>query len=382
MKKNVLFFITTLGGGGAEKVLTTLIKNLNKDKYNITVVSLFNQGVYIDEIKKYCKYKYCFEPRKPGKSLFEKLSNVIFQNIFIPFLDKYPSIYYKFFIREKFDVEIAFLENRCAKIIGSSKNNNSKKYLWIHTDLKENNWVKYQFKDENDQRFYYNKFDKIFCVSEKVKATFNELFGLNEKTQVLYNVYDDKEIKELSKIDIDIDKSEKIFRFITVGRFVKPKGYDRLLEAHKRLINQGYDYELWFLGDGIEKNNYEKFINDNNLQNYTKIHGFKNNPYKYISKCNAFICSSRVEGYSNVVVESTILGIPVVSTDCSGPNEILENGKNGIIVPNNVEGIIEGMKLFLDFKDKYEYFKKNAEKRGAYFELHKSIEKFEEILDY
>ena len=279
-------------------------------------------------------------------------------------------------------MEIAFLENRCAKIIGSSKNKNSKKYLWIHIDLKQNNWVKHQFKDINEQQLYYNKFDRIFCVSDTVKTSFNELFGLRDKTKTLYNPYDDKEIKELSKIEIDVDKFEKRFRFITVGRFVKQKGFDRLLEAHKILINQGYNYELWFLGDGIERNKYEKFINDNNLQNYTKIYGFKKNPYKYISKCDAFICSSRAEGYSTVVVESTIIGVPVISTNCSGANEILENGKSGLVVQNSLDGIIQGMKLFLDYKDRYEEFKKYAEKRGVDFKLDKSIQKFEEILDY
>lgn len=205
---------------------------------------------------------------------------------------------------------------------------------------------------------------------------------MRDKTKILYNPYDDKEIKELSKIEIDVDKFEKRFRFITVGRFVKQKGFDRLLEAHKILINQGYNYELWFLGDGIERNKYEKFINDNNLQNYTKIYGFKKNPYKYISKCDAFICSSRAEGYSTVVVESTIIGVPVISTNCSGANEILENGKSGLVVQNSLDGIIQGMKLFLDYKDRYEEFKKYAEKRGVDFKLDKSIQKFEEILDY
>lgn len=113
---------------------------------------------------------------------------------------------------------------------------------------------------------------------------------------------------------------------------------------HKRLIDEGFEYELWILGDGIKRESYEEFIRLNNIKEYTKLLGFKKNPYKYIKQCDSYICSSRMEGYSLVVAESIILEKPIVSTMCSGPIELIENGEYGILVENSIDGIYSGMK--------------------------------------
>ncbi len=153
--KKILFLITTLGGGGAEKVLSTIVKNLDKTKYDITVMTVTDTGVYIDEVKKYVKYKGCFKDRKPGRDLISKVKNYIYLNIVKEFLIKHPKIFYRIFIREKYDVEIAFLENVCSKIISNSSNIKSKKYLWIHIDLEKSNWVRNQFKGFDEQKYIY-----------------------------------------------------------------------------------------------------------------------------------------------------------------------------------------------------------------------------------
>lgn len=87
----------------------------------------------------------------------------------------------------------------------------------------------------------------------------------------------------------------------------------------KRLVTEGFDFELWILGDGEQRTNLNRYIKDNRLGCYVKLWGFKSNPYKYLKVCDYFISSSRSEGFSLVIAEAMILGLPVLSTYCSGP---------------------------------------------------------------
>ena len=96
--------------------------------------------------------------------------------------------------------------------------------------------------------------------------------------------------------------------------------------------------------------------------------GFKNNPYKYINKCDIYVCSSRREGFSTAVTEALILGKPVVSTNCSGAYELLGyNNEYGIVVENSTKGIYDGLKLLLKDPLLVEKYRKKAIIRGKKF---------------
>ena len=124
-----------------------------------------------------------------------------------------------------------------------------------------------------------------------------------------------------------------------------------------------------------------QFIKEHKLEKNTLLLGFQKNPYKFINQCNAFVCSSRMEGYSLVIAESMILEIPVISTKCSGPNELLDYGKYGLSVNNSTEGIYEGMKSFLDNTDKYNEYKAKVKIRSKDFKLETAMRDIESILD-
>ena len=181
MKKKILFLNHTLQIGGAEKVLVNLLKYIDKNKYDITVMTIVNDGIFIEDVKKIdgINYKYIFnsffkKSRYNKSSKFYHISNKIMDIIwkFYIFLCKFfPKQVYKHHIKETFDVEIAFLEGKCAKLIHSSYNKNSKKIAWIHTDItKSPSFQSTFFKGEKIQ--VYKDFDKIFCVSEDVKQKF------------------------------------------------------------------------------------------------------------------------------------------------------------------------------------------------------------------
>lgn len=157
-------------------------------------------------------------------------------------------------IKDNYDIEIAFIEGITTKIISYSTNKNSKKYAWVHIDLEKKNYVSKFYKNKEEQIKSYEKFDKIFCVSDDVRDSFTRVFGINNNVITQYNPVDEIKIRCLSteKID-DVDINNK-FKIITVGRLEPQKGFDRLLKIHKRLIEEGFDYELWILGEGIQKN--------------------------------------------------------------------------------------------------------------------------------
>ena len=225
----------------------------------------------------------------------------------------------------------------------------------------------------------YKLFDKVFFVSNNAKEGFENSIGKLSTSSVLYNIIDNKKITNLSKEKISEDKPNK-FLFVSVGRLSKEKGYDRLIEAAANLNKDDYNYEIWILGEGPERNKLKELSRKHNIKNIRFL-GYKINPYKYMKISDVFISTSRVEGYSCVVAEALILKIPVISTNCAGTKEILENGKFGKIVENNTQGIYIGMKEILDSKNEYNKYLALAKERSDYFIMDKNIQIYEEIFD-
>lgn len=376
----VLFFLESLGGGGAEKVLVNLIKGLDKSKYNITVKVMSDVGVYNDEIAEIIKYKSIISGKNYGKNIFHN----IFYKIKYKLIYLLPKkIIYKIIAREKYDVEVAFIEGFATAVISESKNKLSKKIAWIHVDPIERNYADAYFKNLEEHSQCYKKFDKIVCVSKSVEKSTIKKYGItlnNIMTQ--YNPIDEDDIKKRANEKINILDSSAI-KFITIGRLVEQKGYDRLIRVIKRLKEE-YDgvFQLLILGDGEKKKQLEEYIKENKLTNIVKLQGFVKNPYPYLKNSDLFICSSRAEGYSLVIAESLILNVPVISTKCSGPNELLDFGKYGMLVENDEDSLYLGLKNIIDDRNKLKELKKKSQKRSEIFNYKKTIERIEKkILD-
>ncbi len=379
MKKKILFVIDILRGGGAEKVLVDTVKYLDKDKFDITVLSVFDGGKYVDEIKKYVNYKYIFPEYKQSNTFNRILNSIRYRIAKFRLRNMNPKLLYRKVIKEKYDYEVSFLEGYSSSIVSCSPNKSSYKIAWIHTDLIKNPWSKnyYKYRSEKD---IYIRFNKIICVSEDVKRAFIEKFNITKGIEVRYNVVNETMIIDKSKQDIDdIDVPNK-FKIVSVGRLSKEKGYMNLLEVHKKLINDGFDCELWIIGEGEQKKVLDEYISNNKLYNSVKLLGFKSNPYKYLAKSDLFVCSSITEGFSTVVTEAIILGIPVVTTDCAGMNEILGNSDYGLITDNSIEGLYQGLKNILEDNHIYKYYKSKAIERSNYFKLEERIKEIENLL--
>ena len=375
--KKILIFVDSLNEGGVSKVLLDLLENINKEKYDITVMTLYNQGAYIDEVRKYVKYKYCFNiPAANDNSLKAKL----YRKYWGGMLRLPESFMYRWFVKEKYDIEIAFMHGWSTKFISGSNNQRSKKIAWVHVDLVTWNRVDGVFKNLEHHKKAYSKFDEVLCVSQTVKKGVEKKYNV-KNARVLYNPINREKILKLSNEEVDDIKLSSKFKLISVGRLSEEKGYDRLLRVFKNLKSDGLNIELILVGSGDKYNELNKYILENNLTNDVTLLGFKDNPYKYLRASDLFICSSISEGFSLVIGEAMAVGVPVISVDCQGPNEVLDFGKYGKLVNNNEDDLYNGVKEIINDKLMYEKYKIKASERGKMFSINKFIKEVENLID-
>ena len=374
----VLFFIESLSGGGAEKVLCDIVKGLDKAKYDITVKTVTDNGIYDEEVKRTCKYESILKVKYNQSTFLKKIVYKIKYKLMYSLPAKYI---YKLIVRERYDIEIAFVEGYATKIIGSYRISGVKKIAWVHVDPIERSYADNYFNSISDHSECYSSFDRIICVSDSVKRAFLEKYQIEgDKVIKIYNPINKNNIIEKAlQYKSNIPKST--FRLVTVGRLVKEKGFDRLLRCISRLKNIDNIYtELIILGEGDLKSQFMEYIKENNLIQNVKLLGFKKNPYPYIASADLFVCSSRAEGFSLVIAEALVLGVPVISTNCSGPNELLEFGESGILVDNNEEALYKALKSVIKNDVLLGELRFKSQKRAKSFEYDQSISYIEDVL--
>lgn len=378
MKKKVLFAIESLAGGGAEKILTTLVKNIDRTKFDVTVLTVVKTGIYVEEVEKYCKIIEMLPD-------YEKLKNPLAK---MKYKMDYKKIYnedcakvYQKYIKDTYDVEIAFVEGFVTKLIANSTNKDSKKYAWIHTDMIKNDHADANYESFAEHKKAYSTFDMVFAVSGYVKEVFVEKFGneFSKKTKIQYNPVDSQEIEKSAKASIN-DQYKKAVKFIAIGRFVEAKGFDRLVSSANKLQKEGYEFEVWILGQGEGKKDIEQYIKENQMQDYFKLKGFKENSYPYIQAADALICSSRAEGFSTVATEALILNKPIFTTDCSGMKELFGEYQCGIICENSEDGIYDMLHKVLEQADFSSYIDQ-CKIRAKDFTIEKRMSEIEGVLN-
>ena len=378
--KKILFFTNGLYGGGAEKVLQTLLQHIDKSKFEITLYSLKQEklnNLYPEDII----YRYIFSSY-PEQCSFLKKFLVKCKNKILLWVYYHcsPRTFYKLFIKGSYDTEVAFIEGYATRIISGSPNLNSKKIAWVHINLKINHWTTIAFQNKEEEEEAYTKFDQVISVSQSVQATTEKLFKNINNSITLYNPIDANNIIKLSSQSVPFNQSPQRIRLVSVGRYVQQKAFHRLVSITARLVTEGYDIELWLVGEGEQRILLEKQIEKLNLKDRVFLTGFQNNPYPYIKNADVFVCSSLTEGYSTVVTEALILECPVVTTNCSGMKELLLDGKCGIITENNEEALYKGVKLFLNSSSIQLQLKQNIRKYNNRFNIHSLMENIEQVL--
>ncbi|MED4079848.1 glycosyltransferase [Halalkalibacterium halodurans] len=326
MKKKYVLLVPNLNGGGAEKVILTLFKEIQKYDSNIEVYlitvnkvgSLVKQlpensnliDLGIDRIRR--------APRPLIKVLNEIrpdtiLSTLTGMNLLLlmirPFLKGSPKIV----VRETNPPSSKF---RSTKI----------KLLY---------------------RIFYRFADKIIGISEGVSSDVTEYAAISkEKVVTIYNPIDIKDIRTKAQHYTGndwLDKKDTLV-ILAIGRLVEQKDFTTLIKAFAKL-RQTLDCKLVILGEGPEKDSLLQLTYELNVNKYVLFQGFVDNPYAYLEKSDLFVLSSKWEGFGLVIAEALATKTPIVSTNCMGaPAEILEYGRYGELVePGDFLGMSEAM---------------------------------------
>lgn len=376
VRKKILFVIESLGGGGAEKVLTTIVKHIDKEKFDVTVCPIVGTGTYVEEVKRYANYRPILEDAASLSSLQKIWYRIKYKLIYkvLPM-----SWVYRLWIPKGYDTEVAFCEGFVTKLMAESTNVDAKKIAWVHCDFDRNHWTHSIFKSDSIEYICYKRYSQIITMSETQKRSLSKVFpGLDVK--VCYNPIDSAKIIVSSKeVENGISRFKERLRLISIGRLVPVKAFDMLLRVVNRVRNDGCLCELWIIGEGEERRKLEQFITENNLESDVVLFGFQSNPYKYLSLCDIFVCSSVSEGFSTAITEALILGLPVVSTDVSGVREQLTNGC-GIVTENDEEAFYQGLKSVIEQPKLLNSMKERAIERGKDFQIVQLMKEIEEVL--
>lgn len=370
----ILFLITDLGGGGAEKALIDIVNNLDTDKYDITLMTAYNEGIYRSQINSNIHYK----------SIIKKTSQSA-HSVFSRLVKRLPKkLMYRLCIKEKYDVEIAFLEGYPVHLLSGSKCKN--KIAWIHTDLNKYTYTDDLFLSHRDYTHSFTQFNKVICVSDEVRTAFINWLGdtpyPEENIQVISNYIPSESI--LQKASQEFDCSHKkpaggIPVLCNLGTLKPIKGQMRLLEIHKQLLDKGLMHHLWFIGDGESRDKIKAYIKEHHLESTVTLWGFHTNPYPILRQSDIFVLPSYTEGYPLCLSEALILKKPIITTLCPGTEEILSNGEFGMITENNDEALYEGLYSVLSNSEILDELKEKARLGSKRFDSKNVLSKIEQL---
>lgn len=358
MIKKYCLFIPSLGGGGAEKVVALLANYLaNKENTEVFLVVLREEGVYWQLVNEKVKIVNL----KQGRVL----------KSILPFSS---------WIKEnKPDVIFSALShvNVVAAIAKKLSRHQCKLVISEHSTISDTLIFKkklYKF----IFNFFYNQSDYIVAVSKGVKNDLLKILDIEPNKIVVINnpVYpSNKTVKKINLESYFKNKPNKVI--LSIGRLELEKNYINLLKAFKNLSNENLG--LVILGEGKQREVLEKYISENGLVDKVILPGFVKDPFIWINTCDLFVSSSEREGFGNAIVEAMAYGLNIVSTDCVGPREILDDGKYGILVPRgNPHALSEAIKSTLSNPNKFD--KEKTLERSKRFSESIIFESYEKIM--
>lgn len=366
--KKVAFFVNSLSGGGAEKILQTLLNRWNGDQWEVVIYSIKKEDVP-SGYPRNVSVRFLFDALRDGDGPWRRLWVKVRNGLKLLVYRHFPSsVFHRLFIRGTYDVEAAFIEGYATRIAGGSTHAGTRKLAWVHIDLAANHWTLPAYRNAEEEKAVYRCFDTVACVSRNVRESLLELMGPLQDARVVYNPVDVPRIRDKA-VEYVPERPDGKVLFCASGRLVPQKGFDRLVTACRYLAQEGFSFHLWILGEGPERETLEAMIKEGNLQDRITLLGHRENPYPYVKAADWLVCSSRSEGYSTVISESLILGTPVMATLCSGVPEQLRDGEFGLIAENHVLGLYRALEDILTGKVDYRDYCGRALRGGSRFDL-------------
>ena len=292
-----------------------------------------------------------------------------------------PRRLHRWLIKEKYDIEVSYLEGPSARIISGCPHEDTKLVTWIHCLAKRTGNVTLGFRSYKEANSAYGRFRRVVCVSRTAQDAFRSVFPEVQNTTVVYNTNDSASIRQLAKEPIEGLFDRDAVNIVGIGKLVPVKAFDRFIRIHARLRREGYNIHSYILGDGALRLELEQLTKDLQVQDSFTFLGYQTNLYKFIANCDLYVCSSLSEGFSTAATEALIVGTPVCTVDVSGMKEMLgENNEYGIITENSEEALYLGIKSLLDDPELLAYYKKQAGVRGKHFSTEHTVRAAERLL--
>ena len=376
--KSVLFLMPSLPGAGAEKVLIEILRHIDYTQYNVSLFLEYREGVYLQDVPDKVSI---IALHGPNNLWFQRLHRrLVERGWYAPF---HEMVYRRMFLSllrgKRYDTIISFMEGSAVKFHSYIFDKGKRNISWVHIDFQQKHWSLDFFRDAEDERQCYEKMDKIIFVSNDAKTGFDSLFHLSaEKYAVHYNIIDADRIRRLSQMSTAEQKNR--FTICMLGRLNTQKRHDRAISVAKTLKELGYDFELWIIGDGELREKLENQIIEAGLQDVVKLKGFINPPYSMLAQADIFLNTSEAEGFSLVVAEAFCLGIPVVSTNVSGPRELLGDSEYGILTSQEEKDIASAVRTMMDKPQLRKHYSVMSIIRSQMFNVDASMSAFYKLL--
>lgn len=393
MKKKILFVIPNLGAGGAEKSLVNLLHEFNYEKYEVHIFMMAKTGLFIPHLPK----EVLVLPESSTFQIFSKRfpislmtfllqgkPNLFWNKIRFTFFNrmiKNPILaeqknwqYLKYFFDSfphKYYVAIGYLEKNANYIVVDCVKAD-KKIGYIHTDYKTMGMFPVY------DLFPFKKLDYVVTVSESCVKTLKNVFPQFEnKFELIKNISSKKNILKLAADSIDEKIKEK--SIISVARLTALKNIELAIDAAELLVSRGYDFEWNIIGDGEERQNLEKRIEEKRLLNVVKLLGLKENPYPYIANSLLYVQTSKFEGKSIAIDEAKILLKPIVATSFPTVYDQITHEESGLISKMDANDLANQIERLLIDKNLRNKLAENLSKEN--WGIEHEIEKLYQLIE-
>lgn len=368
MIKNILFVLPTFEIGGTVVSTKNLILLLDKDKYNVTVLSMTGIGSMKD--------MYVNIQQIPTTLILSSLTyaswkdaTTLVRRLFCGLIRKISKCgrireliltsQARKIIKSDYDTVVACQEGFCSEFVSYSKA--KKKVAWIRCDYSRYILGKSKALEEK----IYSKFDNIICVSDITTERFKTEFPqFSSKTVTIHNPQSEDFILEQSMVnDHDVRFEKNGYTIVSVGRYDPIKRFAEIPKIASFLRSKNIEFKWYIIGDGSEEERRKiiKNILSENVEHHVVCLGLKTNPHYYIRNSDLLVCLSSSEACPRVINEAKILHVPVVCTNFDTAKEYINNKENGIIAPlseiqYSISQILQDVKLSNYIKDNISTF--------------------------
>lgn len=367
--------IDTLGGGGAERVLTYILRKLDRSAFEVELFLMIQGGVYAQQIPSDIPCTAIFRDSDTIQSKPLRMLYRFYRRSMLELFKLFPVLLSSLSgINKKYDIGISFCEGHNTPLLRLKGDHFGKTIAWIHVDLRTHRCVL------NLEQLYLavGAADKLFFVSEDARRGFEAIypeFDAKGRTEVVYNPIDIEAILAAATGKKTSEETEPML--LSIGRLTRQKRFDKLLNVHRRLLDKGIKHTLCILGEGELRGALEAQIKQLGIEETCSLPGFLD-PYPQLEAADVFVSTSDYEGLPVVVCEAMVLAKPIVCTNITGPRELLEGGKYGLLVDNNEQAIERGLEQLINSPALREQYSKRLEESRNRFIFSSEVKQIEE----